>query len=570
MKHKKAAVGLLAVILIATIAMTLNKGDLSTISDTEVLGKKLGFISMIPTILAVLMSFVTSNVLFALLVGFLSGVLILAITASNTFETFLPAFLSQFWTDFSNVFFDSEKIKIAVLCLTVGGMVEVVRLSGGFEALALKLTKKIDTPRKCGLIGSLMGCIIFFDDYANALIVGPVMRSIGDKIRVSREKIAYIVDSTAAPVTGIAIVSSWVAVEVGAINNGLEIVGSDIRGFALFLSSIPYTFYCLFCILIVFVNSMTQRDFGPMLKAERRARRGSTVSDEAKKMGLEKTSIVTDKQNKRIFVGVGSILLLVILSITLFYLTGKTAAIADGELAGNAPFSLNTVITAFGYADTMLLVTIGALAGTLFAIIFGCNYGLFTWKESCTAFLKGAKDLLETVFLLFLAWCLADTINYLGTTYYAVEIISASVSWKLVPLLIFLACCVISFAAGSYGCFFVVMPLAIPLAFRMLELGVGIDPSVFLSVCVGSVMGGSIFGDHCSPVTDCTILSSIGSGCTTMEHVFTQLPYAIITAIISAMAVTATVFGMNLLLIFIAAIAIQIAVFMVLGKDAEK
>ena len=114
------------------------------------------------------------------------------------------------------------------------------------------------------------------------------------------------------------------------------------------------------------------------------------------------------------------------------------------------------------------------------------------------------------------------------------------------------------------------LPLAIPLAFRMLELGVGIDPSVFLSVCVGSVMGGSIFGDHCSPVTDCTILSSIGSGCTTMEHVFTQLPYAIITAIISAMAVTATVFGMNLLLIFIAAIAIQIAVFMVLGKDAEK
>ena len=566
MKRKKATIIFVVITtLIITIA-TLGKNNLSSL-NVEQLGKQLGLLTLIPTVLSVALAFISHNVLLSLLIGFLSGILILTLSYSNSILEIPLQFINNTVVSLKNILFDIENLEIVLLCLVVGGMIELVRSSGGFEALAIKLTKKINTPRKAGLIGSLLGCIIFFDDYANALIVGPIMKPITDRVKVSREKLSYIVDSTAAPVTGIALISSWVAVEISAINDGLKLVGSNLSGFYLFINSIPFCFYCLFCLSFIFLNSMIGRDFGPMLNAEKRARQGEPVSDQSKKLESKNKSIVQDKMGKRIFVGVGSIVLLVGFAIASFYLNGRQLAIADGALNVNSVFSLQNVMTAISYADTINLVSLSAFIGSIFAIITGCLLKLFNFKDAVKSWFVGAKNLLSTVLMLLLAWCLADTITRLGATYYVVEIISLNVSPILVPVLIFAACCIISCASGSYGCLFVVMPLAIPLAFKIISMGVNINEEVYLLICISSVMAGSIFGDHCSPVTDCTILSASGCGCTTMEHCKTQLPYAIVCAIVSVICgILLSTLGVNVIISLIIGLVIQIMILMFIGK----
>lgn len=567
MKRKKTAYIVIAIVVILSIALTISKGDLSKIENIEELGKKLSFLTFVPTILAVSLAFLTHNVLFSLSVGFLSGILVLSIATSTSIIRVPLVFLSQTLTSVKNVLLDLENIEILLLCVIVGGMVEVVRSSGGFEALALKLTRRINTPRKAGLITSLLGCIIFFDDYANALIVGPIMRPITDRVKVSREKLSYIVDSTAAPVTGIAIVSSWVAVEIASIEKGLTIAGSNMSGFSLFINSVPYTFYCLFCLSFIFLNSLLERDFGPMLKAEKRARNGEPVSNESKKLTTNEKTIVSDKFGQRIFVGVGSIVSLVLFAMISFYVSGRSIAISEGALLANAPFNLQTIMTAFSYADTIKLVSIASIVGSAFALIFGYLFKLFNLKDGLKAWLNGAKGLLPTLLMLLSAWCLADIISRLGTTFYAIEIISSNVPEMFVPILIFVTCCVISFTSGSFGCLFVVMPLAVPLAFKMISMNPSINNNVYLLLCIGAVMAGSIFGDHCSPVTDCTILSAIGSGCTTMEHCRTQLPYAFICAGVAIVfGILLTYLGLNVFVSLLIGVLSQVIILFVFGK----
>ena len=566
MKHKKVSLLIIALSFISVIILTSLKGNLSNLSAEE-LGKSLGIITLLPTIIAILLAFVTHNVLISLLIGFISGVIIITISTASNITAIPLTFVTSIAYSVKDVLFDLENIEILILCLLVGGMVEVVRKSGGLEALAIKLTQTIKTPRKASLISSILGCIIFFDDYANALIVGPIMRPITDRVKVSREKLSYIVDSTAAPVTGIAIISSWVAVEIVAIENGLEIVGSNASAFNLFLGSIPFCFYCLFCLAFIFLNSIIGRDFGPMLKAEQRARKGKTVSEESKKIVIKKIDNIEDKFNERIFVAVSSIVLLVAISMISFYTDGRSNAISQGLLLATSPITLDNIIVAIGSASTIRLVSQASLISGVYAVILGCALKLFSFKEALASWIQGIKDLFSTVLILIAAWGLASIVNRLGTTYYAVEFISSNVGPLLVPIIIFGVCCLISCASGSYGCLFVVMPLAIPLAFRMISLYPELNNNGYLLLCIGSVMAGSIFGDHCSPITDCTILSAIGSGCATMEHCKTQLPYAIVCAIISVLCGICLVYlGLNVYLSIVIGIVAELLILLIIGK----
>lgn len=565
MKRKRITIIITLLSVLAIIAAMLFKGNLSLQSDE--LGRQLGILTLVPTVLSVTLAFVCHDVLYSLLIGFLSGAIILTLSFTSGVLQAPVQFVLNAFDVVKTILCDVENLEIVLLCLVVGGVIEVVRSSGGFEALAIKLTKRINTPRKAGFIASLLGCVIFFDDYANALIVGPIMKPITDRVKVSREKLSYIVDSTAAPVTGIAIISSWVAVEISAINDGLKIVNSNLSGFYLFLNSIPFCFYCLFCLSFIFLNSLIGRDFGPMLKAERRARRGEPVSEESKKIEQGKQIEIKENLGKRIFVGVGSIVLLVLFAMISFYVNGRRLAIADNALSLNSSFNLQTLMTAISYADTINLVTLSAFVSSVFAVVFGCAFKLFNLKDAVKSWINGAKNLIPTIVMLLLAWCLAEIINRLGATYYVVDIISANVPAIVVPILIFATCCIISCASGSYGCLFVVMPLAIPLAFKMISMGINIDSQVYLLICIGSVMAGSIFGDHCSPVTDCTILSALGSGCTTMEHCRTQLPYAVVCAVVSIICgILLTTLGVNVVISLLLGLVAQIMIFMFVGK----
>lgn len=571
MRNKRLVVSIIAFTALLLIGSILINGNISTTSVEE-LGQSLGVITIIPTLLAVVLAFVTHNVLFSLLIGFLSGVLILGVVNSSSIVQLPYNLFNTLLISIKEVVLDSDNIEILLLCFAVGGMIEVVRSSGGFEALAIKLTKSINTPRKANLIASLLGCLIFFDDYANTLIVGPIMKPITDRVKVSREKLSFITVSTSAPVSGIALISSWIAAEIISIEKGLKIVGSNANGFSLFVNCIPFCFYCLFAISFVFVNSLIGKDFGPMLKAEQRALRGQTMSEESKEYDEDdKVKHAKKDINKKIFVSIGSIVLLIVVAIVSFYINGKQVAIANGTLQANAKVGLENFISIISNADTVGVITVSALVSAMFAVVFGCGLKLFTLKESTHSWLSGVKKISDEVVMLVIAWCLASTVKQLGTTYFITELISANVTPILVPVLIFVSCCVISCASGSFGCMFVVMPLTIPLAYKIISMGIDINDEIYLLTCVGSVVAGSIFGDHCSPVTDCTILAASGAGCSTMEHCYSQLPYTILNAIVSIVCgIILTCLGMNVVISLIIGIICQALIMLILGKKPTK
>jgi Na+/H+ antiporter NhaC len=564
-----AAAALCAVAVGVILYVGINSGSFPGTDEPEALGRALGALSLLPPVLTVALAFLLRDVVLSLVIGVFSGAALLV--AAQGANGFFGATAAAFTVSCRQILVtasDPENCAVLILCLVIGGMMEVIRRSGGFQALAHRMTSRINTPRKANLMGEALGVVIFFDDYANSLIVGPVMQSVTDRLKVSRERLAYVVDSTAAPVTGIAIISSWVAVEVAVINEGFAAAGMAQTGYSTFLSSIPYCFYCIFCLIFVFQTSILGREFGPMLKSEIRARAGEPLRG-GSKLPEEQSEPETTTRRGRIFVATAPIILLCVVSLVSFYVSGRQAAIEAGTLAPDAPFTLANLAEAFGSADTIFLVMIASILGGIAAILLGRVFRLFTIPEAVSSWVEGMSTLMMTVLILVLAWSLSGIVDSLGTLYYVVDIITVGVPWQLVPTLIFTACCVISFAIGSYGCMFIVMPMAIPIAHAM--MGFSASPESFMLLCVASVLSGSIFGDHCSPLTDCTILSSIGAGCENMDHVRTQMPYALTVA--GASIVFGTLLctlGMSVWLCLILGCAVLFAVIRFVGKRPEE
>ena len=540
MKKYKKLIGLLLCLgaLAVVISVFMRADVLPALDETEELGHALGIISLVPVVFAVALAFLTSDVILSLIAGVLVGAAILTALSGDgvVYATFHRAVVSIVETSA-----DYENVRVLLLCIAVGGMEGVIRYSGGFETTARVMAKRLRSPKKVNLIAQLFCSLFFFDDYANALISGPVLTPVTDKAGISREKLSYIVDSTAAPLAGIAVISSWVAVEVSVIQEGLDVIGVNASAFQIFLGSIPYCFYCIFALIFVLLLTVTGREFGPMLQAERRARTGETAKrgTHVEKVRSEELpgNYSIDRSWRRIALAFGSIAAMFLFSLVAFYTTGRQEAIAQGLIAADAPFRFADLSTIIGCADTIQLVMEAALFVGIGALVVGTMMHLFTLSDGILAWIEGASSLVSTMVVLVLAWTLAGTVDQLGTVYYVVDIISGGVPQFFVPTLVFMTCCVVSFAAGSYGCMFMIMPIAVPLVVAI--GGVAENPAAdpFMLSCVAAVLSGAIFGDHCSPMTDCTILAALGAGCETMDHVRTQMPYAI------TVAVTSIIFG---------------------------
>ena len=565
MKTKELSCWLLilaAVIAIACLGFV--SGSMPDADAPAALGASLGAMSLLPIILAVALAFATGDVILSLFTGYIGGMAMLAVVEGTSASALPGAVLSRACRGIVATASTWDNASVLILCVAVGGMVEVLRCTGGFAVLAGRLVRRINSPRKANIISQLFCTLFFFDDYANALISGPVLQTMTDKAGLSRARLSYIVDSTAAPVAGIAVVSSWVAVEVSVIDEGLALAGLGMSGFELFLHSIPYCFYCLFALAFMLLSSVMGREYGPMLAAERearRARRESKAEPDAENAPADK------RDGRRVFVCVFSVALLLVTAMLSFYTSGRAEAVELGLIAPGAPFTLATVSTAVAQADTIFLVLRAALLCGLAAIALAKLLGLSSVGEGIKAWLQGAEALMPTIVILLLAWSLADVVKNLGTVYYVVEIISAGVPAFLVPSLIFVCCCLISFASGSYGCMFMVMPMAIPIASAVVGAENLSGDSSFLLLCVASVLSGSIFGDHCSPMTDCTVLAALGSGCNIMEHVRTQLPYAMTVAAVTIVFGTLlTALGVGVWLSLALGCAAMAALLLVIGK----
>jgi Na+/H+ antiporter NhaC len=422
-------------------------------------------------------------------------------------------------------------IQIIIFSVLFGGMVGVISRNGGTLGIAHFITRFSRTSRGGQISSWLLSFVLFFDDYSNVLIRGNLMRPITDRLRVSREKLSFIVDAGAATVASIFVISTWIGYEIGLIEGGLKAIGFEENAYSVFIKTIPFRFYPIFALFLVFIIALLNRDFGPMLRAERRAREeGKVIRDGAQllqKLEEVEKFLSADKPARWIN---GLIPILVVILVALFglYYTGKQSLIA----INNFNFSIGNIIS---HSDSYKALLWASFSGCLIAILMSLFQKLLNLREAIDAWFNGIKSMLLAVLILILAWSISLVTVELHTADYLVQILRGSLHPQWLPALTFLVSAVISFATGtSWGTMAIIMPLVIPLAYS-LGVDMGFDKShldLLLYGVISSVLAGAVFGDHCSPISDTTILSSMSSSCDHIDHVRTQLPYAILAAII--------------------------------------
>ncbi len=521
MKFNRKVLGVVIFLLVVFLATTaFATGSNGNGNDVE-----FGIISLIPPVLAIVLAFVTKQVILSLLLGIFSGALIytFAFSGANFFMKIVESYIKMI--DYTVVALADEwHAGILIFTLTIGGMVGVIAKMGGMKAVAEALAKKAKTSKSAMLATMLLGVVIFFDDYANTLIVGNTMRPLTDKMKVSREKLAYIVDSTAAPIAGIALISTWIGYELGLIGDALGAVNIEANAYDVFLRSIPYRFYDILAIVMVFLIAFLAKDFGAMYKAEKRARlEGKVLSDTANPLASSELDKDFDENKIPLKIS-NAIVPIVVLIVTAF--VGLWYSGGGTEL----PFNWSGIRTAFGDADASVSLIWAAFLASAVAIAMAVGRKIMNLQEAFDSWVEGAKALFITAVILILAWSIGSVTSDLGTADYLVGVVSSALPGWILPSLIFGIACLVAFSTGtSWGTMAILMPLAIPLAASY--SGGTVDRLMLATI--GSVLTGAIFGDHVSPISDTTIMSSMASSSDHMDHVKTQAPYALVVAGVS-------------------------------------
>lgn len=495
----------------------------------EEAAKNYGFLSLLPPLVAIALCFITKRVLASLFIGVWVGATILVGWNPIGGVTKTLSYIVENAAD-------SWNATILLFDFVVGGLIGLIYLSGGAQAFVKSVTKKVKTARDGQVAAWLFGLVIFFDDYSNTAVVGNAFRAVSDKLRMSREKFSYIVDSTAAPVASIALISTWIGYEVGLIGDAIEGTSVAMAPYTIVLYSIPYRFYSIFAIILVLAIALSGRDYGPMLKAEYRARTtGKVFADGATPLSGGSELKVLEGVPQKTMNMVVPIAVLVGVSIFGMWWTGGGT-------------SAESFTAAISDADAMTALLWGAMFAVIIAIIMYRVQGIGTLADMMDAFVDGAKMMLLANLILLSAWSIGSVAGEMGTAPYVVEAVRGIISPLLLPMIIFLICNVISFATGtSWGTMAITMPIAVPLA---LSLGVP------LPLAISAVLTGSVMGDHCSPISDTTIMSSMFSGSDHMDHVKTQIPYAFTASGVAMLAYLAAGSGMSVALILPLGIAL--------------
>ena len=452
-----------------------------------------GWLSLLPPIIAIALALITKEVYSSLFIGVLSGMCIYSFSGGGNVFTVAPYTFDMMTSKIA------DNAYMIVFLALLWAVVNLVDKSGGSQAYGRWVEKRLKTKRAGAFATSLLGILIFIDDGFNCLTVGTVMRPITDRLKISREKLAYIIDATAAPVCIIAPVSSWAVAVASEV--------SDKNGFHVFLSTIPFNFYALMTILMVFVISFTGRDFGPMKKAELEA---------AARTEEEAVSDATDVKNGKAIDLVLPIVVLIIFAILgMAYVGGFFDGVSFSE--------------AIGYNPTAGL-SLGAFAALITAFLLYIPRKLMKPREFIEGIVSGVGSIIPPMLILILSWSLGGVCRQLiGTGIYISDFVSTSnLPLGLLPVLIFVIAALMSFSMGtSWGTFGMLIPII-----TMICEAPGAES--FLVPALGATLAGSVYGDHCSPISDTTILASTGADCKHIRHVETQLPYATLVAVVCA------------------------------------
>ncbi|MFB6127910.1 MAG: Na+/H+ antiporter NhaC family protein [Halolamina sp.] len=467
-----------------------------------------GLISLLPALLAIGLTLLSRQVLLSLFAGIWLGATILV-----GWNPVAGATRSlQFVVDNVTAPFN---VKLLLFTFLIGAMLGMIFLSGGMGALAGRIAERIRTRRQAALGTSLLGMSIFVDSYASTMITGSVMRPLTDRFDISREKLAYILDSTTAPTASISVVSTWLGFEVGLIAEQLNNVGVDRSAFLLFLESIPYRFYSLLAMALVFIVVLTGWDFGPMARAERRAKQeGKVLGENADPlMETQEDDIETpDHVDARWWYFAAPI-------VTLIAVTGLSLYYTGGGFGGRG------VVDALANAGTADSILWGSFSACLVALATLVGHARVSLDAVSDAIFEGFKMVMFPVAVLSLAWSIGAVSQALGVGPYVVSITEGVITAEVLPAVVFLSAVLISFSIGtSWGTMGILFPVAIPLGHA---LGAPLAPAI------AAILTGALFGDHCSPISDTTVMSSMFAASDHVDHVNTQIPYAVLAGVVA-------------------------------------
>ena len=502
---------------------------------------------------------VIRNVVPALLLG-----LWLGSTALQGFSPFgaLKGLLDVFTVFIVNALANPDHAAIILFTMMIGGMVGIITRNGGMASIVRVVVSKAKSAIGGQVSVWLMGLMIFFDDYANTLVVGNTARSVTDHLKISREKLAYIVDSTAAPVVCLALVTTWIGYQVSLIDQAMAGIDglAGTTAYSMFLHSIPYSFYPILAILFVLAVAASGRDMGPMYRAEVRARGGDVEA----RAGEAMPAMDSDTLEAKPDVPMRPINAFLPIMILIIALAAGMVITGEGE----------TLTDIVGSADPYTAMMWASFIGALVAAGMSVGQRILSAHETVDAWYGGARATLFGMIVLILAWSMSAVTTDLNAKGYLISILGDTLPVALVPAVVFVLAAITAFSTGtSWGTMGILLPLVLPLTWAVMTVSGVADASGMhiMYSAIACVLAGAVWGDHCSPISDTTVLSSIASGCDHIEHVRTQLPYAFLVGIVAISIGTIPAgYGMPPWVSLILGAAILLAVLRFFGRNADE
>ena len=535
--------------------------------------------SILPPLIAILMALVFREVVSSLFLGIFVGACIISTHTDGYFFGFFNGFKSVIDTYIVQSLHDTGHLSVIVFSMLIGGMVAVISKNGGMQGVVNLLSKFAKSARSGQLVTWVLGVVIFFDDYANTLIVGSTMRPVTDRFRISREKLSYIVDATAAPVASIAFVTTWIGAELGYITNGIAHIpeiNSREGVYSIFINSLGYSFYPILTLVFMLVLIWKKKDFGPMYHAEIRAR---TTGQVAKKIQEIEDEIFDEDELDELAplpgIPIRSMNAIIPVGLVVFGTIGGLLYTGwNPDVWNNQSLSLGRKLSEIiGGSDSYTALLWSSLSGLVAALALSIGQRTMSLSHAIEATIIGFKTMLTAIIILVLAWSLALVTQNLHTADFITGILSGNVAPGLIPSITFVLAGLVSFSTGSsWGTMAILYPLMLPAAWTLSQQS-GLDYTQTMPIfynTVSCVLAGSVLGDHCSPISDTTILSSLASSCNHIDHVRTQLPYAMTVGLIGLLFGTLPAgFGMPTWILFPVGMVILFLIIIFLGKKTE-
>ncbi|MDR1096292.1 MAG: Na+/H+ antiporter NhaC family protein [Spirochaetaceae bacterium] len=514
-----------------------------------------GVLSVLPPVIAIALALITKEVIFSLLLGILSGAAIYSFTLGGGI---IGIFTTTVDLTIAKVA-DGDNAAMIIFLALLGALVALITRAGGSKAYGMWAVRKIKNQQSAGLVTALLGILIFIDDYFNCLTVGTVMRPVTDRHKISREKLAYFIDATAAPVCVIAPISSWSASVISYYPTE-----TGITGMQAFVGAIPMNLYAILTLLmVVCLGLRTKGDYGPMRQAQLRAEETGVVESRNSRAETNEISSLKTADNGKVLDLLIPVAFLVVFSVlAMLWYGGYWEPPEDGGQGGH-----KTLFAAFGDTSAGFALALGAFGALFAAFLLFVPRGLISFKDFFESVNQGIKSMVGAIVILTLAWTISGVCrDLLETGNYVAGVVQAvSLPVALIPAIMFAVAAALSFATGTaWGTFGILIPITI----NICDI---VAPHLSI-IALSSVLAGSVFGDHCSPISDTTILSSTGAQCNHIDHVSTQIPYALTVAAVCFIGyivagfVAPLGFGMSILITLPVSIALLLVALIILPK----